>query len=69
MNNDEIGNYIAKCRKEKGITQQQLADILCISNKAVSKWETSQGLPDTSILASLAKALDTTVDSILNGEN
>ena len=67
MENDKIGNYIAKCRKEKGITQQQLADILCISNKAVSKWETSQGLPDTSILATLAKALDTTVDSILNG--
>jgi len=68
MNNVEIGNYISKCRKEKGITQQQLADILCVSNKAVSKWETSQGLPDTSILAALARALDTTVDSILNGE-
>ena len=67
MNNDEIGNYIAKCRKEKGITQQQLADILCVSNKAVSKWETSQGMPDTSILVALAKALDTTVDAILNG--
>ena len=68
MENDKVGNYIAKCRKEKGITQQQLADILCISNKAVSKWETSQGLPDTSILAALAKALNTTVDAILNGE-
>ena len=67
MSNDEIGNYIAKCRKEKGITQQQLADILCVSNKAVSKWETSQGMPDTSILVALAKALDTTVDAILNG--
>jgi len=67
MNNDEIGNYIAKCRKEKGITQQQLADILCISNKTVSKWETNQGMPDTSILVALAKALDTSVDAILNG--
>jgi len=67
MNNDEIGNYIAKCRKEKGITQQQLADILCISNKTVSKWETNQGMPDTSILVALAKSLDTSVDSILNG--
>lgn len=40
MDNEKIGKYISLCRKNKGMTQQQLADILGVTNKAVSKWET-----------------------------
>ena len=39
MDQKKIGNFIAKLRKEKGITQRELADILCVSDKTVSKWE------------------------------
>ena len=44
MNQDKIGNFIAVCRKEKGMTQMQLAEKLNITNRAVSKWETGGSL-------------------------
>lgn len=69
MDNEKIGKYIASLRKEMKLTQQQLADKLKITNKAISKWENGQGLPDISILPNLAEILNTTVDEILNGEN
>lgn len=65
MNN--IGLYIKKLRKEKSLTQQQLADKLNLSFQAVSKWETGETLPDTGILLPLCEILDTTVDKLLNG--
>lgn len=68
MDNMKIGNFIAECRKERKITQQNLADMLNITNKAVSKWENGYGLPDITILTELAKILGVTVDEILNGE-
>lgn len=46
----KIGQFISKCRKEQGLTQQALADQLFISEKAVSKWETGKCLPSTDIL-------------------
>lgn len=64
---NEVGQYIKKLRKEKGLTQNQLADRLNITFQSVSKWETGETLPDTSILLDLCNELDTTVDTLLNG--
>ena len=68
MDNVKIGCFTAECRKEKQITQQQLADKLNITNKAVSKWEAGNGFPDISLLAELAGILDVSVDEILRAE-
>jgi transcriptional regulator with XRE-family HTH domain len=65
MDNKNTAYQIASRRKSLGMTQQALADKLHITNKAVSKWETGEGLPDISILADLAKALETSTDEIL----
>ena len=67
MNNIEIGNYIKKLRKEKRYTQKQLAEKLNVSFQAVSKWETGETLPDTSLLLTLANELNTSVERLLNG--
>lgn len=68
MNNAKIGQFISEKRKVLGLTQQELAEKLQITNKAVSKWETGDGMPDVQLLSPLAKELGTTVDEILNGE-
>ena len=68
MDIEKIGNFIALCRKMKGLTQQKLADELGITNKAVSKWETGQGIPDVSLLPALSEILGVTVDELLTGE-
>lgn len=67
MENRNIASLIASRRKALGMTQQALADKLHITNKAVSKWETGEGLPDISILRDLALALEISVDELLNG--
>lgn len=63
----EIGSVIARQRKEKGLTQKQLADTLRVSNKTISKWETGEGFPDITILPTLAEVLSITVDELLGG--
>lgn len=68
MNNAKTGQFISEKRKALGLTQQELAEKLQITNKAVSKWETGDGMPDVQLLSPLAKELGTTVDEILNGE-
>lgn len=68
MDNAKTGKFITILRKQKGFTQQELADKLKISNATVSKWETGRGFPDISLIEPLAKALDTTVADILAGE-
>lgn len=68
INKAQLGNFIASLRKEKGYTQKDLAQMLYISNKAVSKWETGVTIPDVSILVPLAEALDVTVTELLKGE-
>ena len=50
MDQIKIGKFITQCRKEQGFTQLQLADKLNITDKAISKWETGKGLPDSSIM-------------------
>ena len=57
MNQEKIGIFISKMRKEKGWTQNQLAQKLGVTNKAVSKWENARCLPETSVLPALAEAL------------
>jgi len=62
------GNTIKTLREKKGLTQKQLADILIVSDKTVSKWETGKGLPDISLIESLAKALGVSLAELLSGE-
>ena len=68
MNQEKIGKFIAICRKEKNLTQNQLAEKLQITNKAISKWETGRGMPDSSLLLNLCEILDITVNELLSGE-
>lgn len=68
MNQIEIGKFIASCRKEKGLTQMQLAEQLNITNRAVSKWETGKSMPDVSIMMELCEILGITVNELLSGE-
>lgn len=68
MDNIQIGRLIYDKRKELGLTQAELADRLKITNKAVSKWENGDGMPDVNLLAPLASELGLTVDELLNGE-
>lgn len=68
MNQEAIGKFIAMCRKEKGLTQMQLAEKLNITNRAVSKWETGKSCPDASIMMELCKILGITVNELLSGE-
>lgn len=68
MNQIEIGKFIAACRKEKGMTQVQLAQKLNITDRAVSKWETGKCMPDSSIILDLCKILDVSVNDLLSGE-
>lgn len=64
----QIGNVICALRKEQGMTQRELAELLHIEPKTVSKWERGQGCPDVSLLESLAEHLNVTVEQILSGE-
>ena len=68
MDIDKIGKFIANKRKEKGLTQIELADKLNITDRAVSKWECGKSLPDSSIMLELCKILDITVNELLSGE-
>lgn len=68
MNQVKIGKFIASKRKEQGLTQLQLAEKLCITDRAVSKWETGKSLPDTSLMPELCKLLKITINDLLCGE-
>ena len=68
MDNIKTGKQISSIRKDKGMTQKQLADNLGVSNATISKWETGKGYPDISLLEPLANALGITVSEILVGE-
>lgn len=68
MNQEKIGKFIASCRKKQKLTQEQLAEKLGITYKAVSKWETGKGLPDASIMMDLCNILEISVNDLLSGE-
>ena len=62
------GNTIKELREKKGFTQKQLAELINVSDKAVSKWETGKGLPDISLIEPLARNLGVSVAELLSGE-
>lgn len=68
MNQEKIGVFIAKCRKDKNLTQEQLAEKLGVSNKSISRWENGKTMPDYSILNDLCDILDIDVNEFLSGE-
>ncbi|MBE6137142.1 MAG: helix-turn-helix domain-containing protein [Erysipelotrichaceae bacterium] len=68
MDQLKIGKFIAECRKQKQLTQLQLADKLSITDKAISKWERGIAMPDTSIMLELCDILCISVNELLNGE-
>lgn len=61
MDNKKFGAFIAAQRKEKGLTQKELADKLCVTDKAVSKWERGLGFPDIKLIEPLSEALDVSI--------
>ena len=68
MNQQATGKFIAQKRKEKNLTQEQLAEKLCVSNKTVSKWETGKCMPDYSVIKNLCDELEITVAELMDGE-
>ena len=68
MNQETIGKFVATCRKEKGLTQKQLAEKLNITDRAVSKWETGKSIPDAAIMLDLCKILGISANELLSGE-
>lgn len=68
MDQVKIGQFIGICRREKNLTQRQLADLVGVSDKAVSKWETGRGLPEASSMVPLCEALGINVNELLRGE-
>ncbi len=69
MDQIKIGNFISNKRKNKNLTQRQLADMLNISDKTVSKWETGKGLPDVTLMIPLCNILGISVNELLLGEH
>ena len=68
MDREEIGKFIAKSRKEKGITQEELAEKLKVTNKTISRWETGKYMPDLSLLSDLSNELGVSINDILSGK-
>ena len=68
MDQIKIGKFILNCRKEKGITQEQLAEKLGVTSKSISRWENGNTMPDYSLLKDLCNELDINVNELLSGE-
>ena len=68
MNQEKIGKFIAKCRKEKKLTQEQLAENLSVTSKSISRWENGKTMPDVSLFKPLCDELDITINDLLSGE-
>ena len=64
MEQAKVGKFIAECRKNKNLTQAELAEKLNITDRAISKWETGKGMPDSSIMLELCNELDITVNEL-----
>ena len=68
MNQEKIGKFIAKVRKEKSMTQQELAKKLNITDRAISHWENGRTMPDAGIMLELCKLLDINVNELLSAK-
>lgn len=67
MNAEKTGNLIRSLRKKKGLTQKELAQMLCVTDKAVCKWEKGRGCPNITLISQLSKVLEVDIQSILQG--
>lgn len=67
MDQQKTGRFISELRKEKGLTQQALGDILGVTNKTVSRWETGVYMPDIEMLMLLSKTFGVTINELLSG--
>lgn len=68
INNEKFGEFVVQLRKEKGMTQKELAEKLYVSDKAVSKWERGLSLPDIALLQPMAETLGVSVTELLSGQ-
>ena len=68
MNQHDVGLFIASKRREKNLTQEQLAEKIGVSNKTVSKWETGKTMPDYSVVELLCQVLNTSVSELIAGK-
>lgn len=68
MDQIKIGKFILNCRKEKGITQEQLAEKLGVTSKSISRWENGNTMPDYTLLKDLCNELDININELLSGE-
>ena len=68
MNQEKIGKFILELRKEKSMTQQELADKIGVTDRAISKWENGRGLPDLSLMKPLCDELGISINELISGE-
>ena len=68
MDQQKIGTFLKELRKEKNITQEELADKMLVSRRTVSRWETGSNMPDLDILIDISEFYDVDLKEILNGE-
>ena len=68
MDQEKIGKFIAKLRKDKNMTQEQLVEKLGVNSKSISRWENGRNMPDLSLLIPLSNELGITVNDLLSGK-
>ena len=68
MNQEKIGKFIAECRKQKSLTQEQLGETLGVTSKSISRWENGKTMPDLSLLKPLSDELGISLNELLSGE-
>lgn len=68
MDYSKVGEVLLQLRKEKKMTQKQIADAMCISDKTVSKWERGLGCPDVSLLGALSQIFEVNIEKVLSGD-
>lgn len=68
MDTKKIGKFISENRKRKGLTQEQLGELLGVTNKTISRWENGNYMPDLSLLVPLSETLDISLNELLNGK-
>ena len=68
MNQEKIGKFICKCRKNKNMTQQDLAELLGVSDRTIGNWENGRNMPDLALFKPLCDELDITLNDLMSGE-
>ena len=68
MNLDNIGKFIKEMRKNKNLTQEELAEKLGVNNRTVSRWENGKNMPDISLYKPLCEVLGISIEELVNGE-